>query len=186
MAAPLLQSGFVSRIPILAILPAAILAACNRLPQSFPPPAQKTALFVPRAGALGHFLSMADPNAGQYLVKDIADHGPGTWRWVFDHPVLRFALPAVTRVNFAMDFAIPERTMRETGPVTLTIRINGAVLDRPLWDKPGELHYAHAVPPEMLRPNAINLVAIDPDPVWVSKADGGRLGFILSRAGFTE
>ena len=175
-----------TRFPILAILPVAILAACNRLPQSFPPPAQKTALFVPRAGALGHFLSMADPNAGQYLVKDVADHGPGTWRWVFDHPVLRFALPAVTRVNFTMDFAIPERTMRETGPVTLTIRINGAVLDRPLWDKPGELHYAHAVPPEMLRPNSINLVAIDPDPVWVSKADGGRLGFILSRAGFTE
>jgi hypothetical protein len=176
----------VTRSTIPAILAAAVLAACNRLPQSFPPPAQKTALFVPRAGALGHFLSMADPNADQYLVKDVADRGPGTWRWVFDHPVLRFALPAVTRVNFAMDFAIPERTMRDTGPVTLTIRINGAMLDRPLWDKPGELHYAHAVPTEMLRSNAINLVAIDPDPVWVSKADGGRLGFILSRAGFTE
>ena len=29
-------------------------------------------------------------------------------------------------------------------------------------------------------------VAIDPDPVWVSRTDGGHLGFILSRAGFTE
>jgi hypothetical protein len=176
----------VTRSLILASLPLALLAACNRLPESFPPPAQRVALFVPKAGALGHFVSMSDPNADAYLVQGVADHGPGTWRWVFDHPVLRFALPEVARVNFAMDFAIPERTMRETGPVTLTIRINGAVLDRPVWDKPGELHYAHAVPPELLRLNAINLVAIDPDPVWVSKADGGRLGFILSRAGFTE
>lgn len=164
----------------------ALLAACNRLPEIFPPPAQRVALFVPKAGSLGHFFSMSDPNADAYLVHDVAPSGPGTWRWVYDHPVLRFALPAVERVNFAMDFAIPERTMRETGPVTLTIRINGAVLDRPVWDKPGEQHYAHAVPPEMLRVNAINLVAIDPTPVWVSKADGGRLGFILSRAGFTE
>ena len=32
--------------------------------------------------------------------------------------VLRFYLPDITRVNFMIDFAIPERTMRETGPVT--------------------------------------------------------------------
>jgi hypothetical protein len=176
----------VNRFPILAILPAALFACCNRLPESFPPPVQRAALFVPRAGALAHFLSMTDPNADAYLVKDVADHGPGTWRWVFDHPVLRFYLPDVARVNFAMDFAIPERTMRETGPVTFTIRVNGTVLDRPVWKTPGEQHYAHAVPSELLRLNAINLVAINPDPVWVSKADGGRLGFILSRAGFTE
>jgi hypothetical protein len=85
-----------------------------------------------------------------------------------------------------MDFAIPERTLRDTGPVTLTFTINGQVLDRVRCEKAGEQHYAHEVPSGMLRANAINLVGIDPDPVWVSKADGGRLGFILSRAGFTE
>jgi hypothetical protein len=76
--------------------------------------------------------------------------------------------------------------MRETGPVTLTITVNSQLLDRLRCEQPGEQHYAHDVPPGMLRANAINLVGIDPDPVWVSKADGGRLGFILSRAGFTE
>ena len=183
---PLLQSGFVTRSLILALLPMAWLGGCNRLPESFPPPAQRPALFVPKSGALGLFLSMTDPNADAYLVKDVAASGPGTWRWAFAHPVLRFDLPEAAKMNFTLDFAIPERTMRDTGPVTLTIRINGRLLDRPLFDKPGELHYAHLVPAEMLRPNAINEVAIDPDPVWVSKADGGKLGFILSRAGFTE
>jgi hypothetical protein len=164
----------------------ALCAGCTRLPESFPPPAQRAPLTVPQTGALGFFLSMSDPNADAYLVKDVAESGPGTWRWVYDHPVLRFFVPEVGRLKFAMDFAIPERTLRETGPVTLTFRINGQVLDRLRCEKGGEQHYAHEVPPGMLHANAINLVGIDPDPVWVSNADGGRLGFILSRAGFTE
>jgi hypothetical protein len=164
----------------------ALSAGCTRLPESFPPPPQRTALTVPQAGALGYFLSMADPNADAYLVKDVAPSGPGTWRWVYDHPVLRFFVPDVPRLKFAMVFSLPARTLRETGPVTLTFTVNGKLLDRLRCDLPGEQQYAHDVPPGMLRPNAINLVAIDPVPVWVSKADGGRLGFILSRAGFTE
>jgi hypothetical protein len=55
-------------------------AGCTRLPESFPPPRQRTPLTVPHTGALGFFLSMTDPNADAYLVKDVADHGPGTWR----------------------------------------------------------------------------------------------------------
>ena len=163
-----------------------LLVACTRQPETFAPPPQRIALYVPPPGALGPFLSMSDPNADAYLAHDIADHGPGTWRWAYDHPVLRFSLPAVTRVNFSMDFAIPERTFRDTGPITLTIRVNGALLDRYRCDAPGEQHYSHYVPTDLIRPNAVNIVAIDPDPVWVSKADGGHLGFILSRAGFTE
>ena len=159
---------------------------CTRLPETFAPPPQRAALLVPRMGALGYYFSMSDPNADAYLVKDVASEGPGTWRWVYDHPVLRFVVPDVPRLKFTMEFAIPERTMRETGPVTLTFTINGKLLDRTRYDKGGQQEYAHDVPPGMLHPNAINLVAIDPDPVWVSKADGGRLGFILSRAGFTE
>jgi hypothetical protein len=180
------QSGFVTRSFNLILLSMVLFAGCTRLPEYFPPPEQRIALTVPPPGVLGYFLSMADPNADAYLVKDVADHGPGTWRWVYDHPVLRFLVPDVPRLKFAMDFAIPERTMRETGPVTLTFKINGVLLDRLRCERPGEQHYSHDVPPQLLRINAINLVAIDPDPVWVSKADGGRLGFILSRAGFTE
>jgi hypothetical protein len=169
-----------------ALLPIILCAGCTRLPESFAPPPQRAALTVPRSGALGYFFSMSDRNADEYLVKDVASEGPGTWRWVYDHPELRFFVPDVPRHKFAMVFSIPERTLRDTGPVTLTFRVNGRVLDRLRCEKAGEQHYAHDVPAGMLRAGAINLVAIDPDPVWVSKADGGRLGFILSRAGFTE
>jgi hypothetical protein len=85
-----------------------------------------------------------------------------------------------------MDFTIPPQTFRDTGPVTLTLRVNGTVLDRYRCDGPGEQHYSHDVPHHLLHANAFNQVAIDPEPVWISKTDGERLGFILSRAGFTE
>jgi len=165
---------------------ALVLASCARLPESFPPPSQRQPLIVPPAHGLGYYLSMDDPQAALYLVQDFQDHGPGTWRWAYAHPVLRFFVPDVPRLKFVMDFAIPERTFRETGPVTLTFRVNGALFGRFLCDHPGELHLSQPVPRELLHPAAINLVAIDPHPVWVSKADGGKLGFILSRAGFTE
>ncbi|MEO8597357.1 MAG: hypothetical protein ABI759_28825 [Candidatus Solibacter sp.] len=169
-----------------ALCAAWLSAGCSREAESFTPPVQKAALLVPKAGELGYFLTMADPHADAYIVQDVAPSGPGTWRWVYDHPVLQFLVPAVPRLKFVMDFSLPERTLRETGPVTLTFSINGRLLDRLRCEQGGELHYAHDVPPDMLRANAINRVAVDPNPVWVSKADGGRLGFILSRAGFTE
>src|ERR1035441_6360886 len=86
----LIQSGFVTRSLTLALLWMVLCAGCTRLPESFPPPEQRVPLTVPRSGALGYYFSMADPNADAYLVKDVADSGPGTWRWVYDHPVLRF------------------------------------------------------------------------------------------------
>ena len=172
------------RLSILVVLLAA--TSCTRLPETFAPPPQHAPLTVAPSSGLGYFLSMSDPQADLYLVHDFQDHGPGTWRWAYSHPVLRFFVPDVPRLRFIMDFSLPERTFRETGPVTLTLRINGAYFDKQIFDKPGPLQYAREVPAGLLRPNAENRVAIDPDPVWVSKADGGRLGFILSRAGFTE
>jgi hypothetical protein len=160
--------------------------ACTRLPESYAPPVQRPALTVPPAHGLGYFLSMDDPNADLYLVRDFQDHGPGNWRWAYAHPVLRFFVPDAPRLKFTMDFTIPPQTFRDTGPVTLTIRINSRVFDRHTSDRPGEQHYSQDVPGALLHGNAVNEVAIDPDPVWISKADGGRLGFILSRAGFTE
>ena len=178
-----LKSDFVARPFIL--LPLLLSAGCNRLPESYPPPEQRKALIVP-ASTLSYFVSMEDPNADVYLVRGFAARDAGTWRWALDHPVLRFLVPAAPRLRFEMDFSLPERTFRETGAVTLTFRINGEVLDRHRCETSGQQHYSHEVPEALIRANAVNLVSIDPDPVWVSKADGSHLGFILARAGFTE
>ena len=128
---------------------------------------------------------MADPESDRYVVQGFAARSEAPWRWAYDHPVLRFQGPAMVRVRFFMDFAIPERTFRETGPVTLTLSLNGEVFDHLRCSQPGQQQYSHPAPGN-LRRNAMNFVSIDPDKVWVSKEDGTKFGFILARAGFSE
>jgi len=137
-------------------------------------------------GTLRHFVFMSQVDADAYIVQGMRAKSEGPWRWARDHPVLRFYLPEVGRVNFEMDFSLPEGNFHETGPVTLTWAINGQVLDRVRYDKPGQQHYSHAVPPELLHPNGVNLVAITPDKTAGRPEGGERLGFVLTSAGFAE
>jgi hypothetical protein len=182
----LLQSGFVTRSLYPALLVVVCSVGCGRLPETFAPPPQKAALSEAPAGGPGYFFSMADANVDTYLVQGVADRGPGTWRWAFEHPVLRFFLPESKRLQFTMDFTLPESTFRDTGPVTLSISMNGKPLDQVHCESAGQQSYTHVVPADSLRGNAINLVAIDTHPIWISHSDNQRLGFILLRAGFTE
>jgi hypothetical protein len=153
------------------------------LPESFPPPAQRASLET--SGGLSHFVAMSDPDADAYIVQGFRQKSEGSWRWANQHPTLRFYLPQVTRARFNMAFALPEQTFRLTGPLTLTISLNGRVLDRARYDKPGEQQYTHEVPAEFLKPDGINIIAIEPDKL-AAPNPGEKLAFVLIRAGFTE
>lgn len=129
---------------------------------------------------------MSNPNADAYIVQGISGHTEGGgFRWAYVHPVLRFRLPRTDHLRLAMDFALPETTFRVTGPVTLSISLNSRLFDRPRFDHGGQQHYERDVPPDFLRADAINLVAINPDKLYTAP-DGVKLGFPLSRVGFVE
>jgi hypothetical protein len=130
---------------------------------------------------------MSDPGASAYIVRDISNTTEsGGWRWTYRNPELRVYLPRQRGLKFVMDFAIPQRIFRETGPITLTVKINGKALDQIRVNSGGEQHYRKDVPPALIVPETENTVSLEPDKVWTSKQDGAVLGFILSRAGFTE
>jgi len=137
-------------------------------------------------GTLSHFVYMSQPDADTYIVEGMRAKSEGPWRWAHDHPVLRFYLPEVGRVNFQMDFSFPDNTFQQTGPVIMTFSINGKLFDRVRYDKPGQQKYSHAVPADVLRPNAVNLVALTPDKTAGRPEGGERLGFVLTSAGFAE
>jgi len=137
-------------------------------------------------GTLGHFVYMSQADADAYIVGGMRERSEGPWRWTHDRPVLRFYLPEAGRLRFQMDLSLPENTFRETGPVTLTLALNGTVFDRVRYDKPGQQRYEHAAPAELLRSNAVNLVAITPDKTAGRVHGGERLGFVLTSAGFAE
>lgn len=129
---------------------------------------------------------MSQPDADAYIVGGMREKSEGAWRWTHERPVLRFYLPNVGRLRFQMDFTLPENTFQETGPVTLTLALNGEVFDRLRCEKPGQQRYEHGVPPEMVRANAVNQLAITADKTAGRAAPGERLGFVLASAGFAE
>jgi len=133
----------------------------------------------------GRFVDMVDPNADAYVVRGINPGAPGdVWRWTGPRPELRFFLESVANVDFVADFAIADDTFKDTGPVVVSILINGNLLDKVKCDKPGERHFSKAVPPALLYPNAPNFAALEPDKVWVAPTDKVKLGLLLIRAGF--
>jgi hypothetical protein len=161
--------------------------ACGGLPEVYPPPEQRKALEGSDYAYLGHFARMDDPEADAYIVKDVAGFVEGgSWRWTYRRPELRFFVRNPAGLKFSMDFVIADATFRQTGPVTLSILLNGQPLDKMRCPKPGERHFQTPVPAGLLQANVVNTVAIEPDKVWVSPQDGAVLGFILLRAGFVE
>ena len=177
--------GFVSpsRYPLLLIL---LLAGCSRGPDIYAPPIRRQPLLGPDSH-LGPNVSMADPMADAYIVRDISPHTEqNSWRWTTEHPALRFYLRSVSNLKFVLDAGIPDTSFQDTGPVTLTIRINDRDFDKLRFDRPGSRHYEKPVPADFLRANSENFVAIEPDKVWVSRQDGAKLGFVLAKTGFVK
>ncbi len=163
------------------------LSACAPIPDGYPPPFQRKPATGPEPHPVGRFVNMSDPDADSYIVRDISPTVEGSgWRWTFVRPELRFWLDSKARQKFAIDLAIAGATFGETGPVTLSFFINGKLLAKQFYSKPGDYHFEKGVPPSWLRTDTFTLVAIEADKLWVSSSDGARLGFILTRAGFVS
>jgi hypothetical protein len=161
------------------------VAGCSRLPTVYPPPAQAAGLADPSTAGLGPMVVMSDPRAEAYIVSGFRPVSEGSWRWAHDRPVLRFYLPDSGPLEFVLDLTLPEQTFALTGPVTIGIAVNGSALDRMRCAHAGSYSYHHPIREELLRRNAINVVAVTPDKT-APREGGEKLGFVLSRAGFAE
>src|SRR5208283_2231761 len=158
---------------------------CNRLPTEYAPPAQAAGLADDSSGGLGPMVAMSDPRADAYIVGGFRPASEESWRWAHERPVLRFYLPDSGPLEFAMELTLPEQTFALTGPIAIGIAVNGREVDRLRCEHAGSYSYHHPVAEELLRRNAINIVAVTPDKT--ARREGGeRLGFVLSRAGFAE
>ena len=164
-----------------------LLVSCSRGPEWYAPPAQRKPLEVSDDGRLGRYVVMNAPNADAHLVRDISHYVEGgAWRWAGQHPQMRFFLETARNLKFSLDFSVTQTTFQETGPVTLSVLINGRLFDKVRYDRPGDRHYEKPVPESLLEAGRENLVEIEPDKVWTSKEDGVKLSIILIRAGFVD
>jgi hypothetical protein len=174
----------VDRHQFLAALFVAVLAGCSCRPSPYPPPEQRAGPEVEKPPLLETFIAMNDPHAGDYIVGGISPTvEAAAWRWTHRRPELQFHLPSADGWTFVMEFAVAGATFEQTGPVTLSVSVNGKALRKQRYDQPGQYRLEFPVPPEALQAGSLNRVTIQPDKVWVS-TDGTALGLILAAAGF--
>jgi len=163
------------------------LAGCVNIPSTYAPPVERRPVTGYGSNTLASVVSMSDPSAKAHIVKDVsATIESGAWRWAFKRPELRFALAGVKDVKLVMDFAIAKETFDATGPVTISFFVNDRLIEAVRYDQPGNKHYEKPVPADWLRPDAMTTLAAEIDKLYKSPQDGAELGFILSRAGFTQ
>jgi hypothetical protein len=170
---------------LIAALSFAVLASCAREPERFPMPPQRSLGDYRPPAVLKAFVEMKDPSANGYIISGTRDFSEGVWRWTHERPELRFKLERTEGWCFSLDLVLPAQNMQQTGPVTVTLFINGHRLDRVRYPNPGEFHFEKAVPPEWLKNDDFNVVAADVRPPSVAPG-GEKLGFVLVRAGFVS
>ena len=164
-----------------------LLASCGApAPESYAPPLQRRLPPGPEPRPVGSFVSMSDPDADAHILRDISRVAEGAWRWTYQRPELRFWVDSTAHQKLAADFTIAAGTFKTTGPVTVSFFVNGKLLGKQRCPKPGHYRFEKAVPAGWLRTDDFTVVAAEADKLWVSPADGARLGFILTRIGFVS
>ena len=165
----------------------ALAAGCKRYPDSYAPPEQRQPLTIEEPPEFKPFITMSDSSAPLHFVKDIKPAlESGAWRWTLKQPTLILSAPKERGLKFVAEVAVPEITFRDTGPVTITVTINGQKLDTFSFPKPGNRRLEKPVPDGWLKTAEENTVTMEIDKLWTARADGVQVGFILASVGFTE
>jgi hypothetical protein len=105
----------------------------------YPPPAQRSLRLQPWE-LDPPFVEMDAADADDYIVRDISDHR-SRWRWTYEHPELRFILNCTAGQTFTAEFVLAVDTLKETGPVTVSVLVNGHLLGKTYCATPGERHF---------------------------------------------
>ncbi|MEK7405544.1 MAG: hypothetical protein AAB225_10590 [Acidobacteriota bacterium] len=176
-----------SRVRLVVPVVCLWLAGCASLPDTYAPPMQRRPVTGPEPNPVDHYVTMSEADADVHFVSGISDTTEAaTWRWTGPRAELIFRLTTTGHLRFAMDFAIPEMTFKQRGPVAISISINGRLLDKLRYEKGGQFHFEKPAPFDWLRTDAYNFVTLEIDKPWVSPDDGARLGIILTSAGFVQ
>ncbi len=149
------------------------------------PPEQRAPLEEFRPYAATRVIRMDDPDATAFFVQDI-DGLEANWRWTGQRPTVRVRPRTKDGVHFVIDFTMAEATLKETGPVNISFYVGDHLLGSERYSTPGAKHFEKPVPGDWIAPGEDLLLAAETDKAWVAKADGAKLGFVLSSIGLTQ
>src|SRR5579859_1048568 len=163
----------------LAVCSPLLLCACSRLPTWYAPPAQFTPFTGPAAVAEVRKIVIKDPDATFNVLDGVYEVGrEAEFSWTSEHIRLQLVAGDVSNNDFFMHYATVENTLRKTGPVRITITIDGTKFDSFVQGENGVHLYKH--PAGSISNNEVRTMNVDVtiDPPWIS-SDGTKLGFLL-------
>ena len=165
------------------------IAGCNRLPETYAPPAQvimPAGSDPPASPGNGMLFAMSDPDANTHILGDVysADSGD-EWRFTGLHPKFRFDVRHATHLGFYLRFYNSDDAIRARGPVSFSITINGNHFQSPRIGGTGDLEYRRPIPDGWIATPGRVDVSIDVEPGWHSP-DGTTYGILLNSIGFEE
>ena len=125
------------------------------------------------------------PDADRHMLRDFQERSnPNVFRWTYERPALLFYVLKRENARFKMDFLLPSKVFQATGPIRLTVFVNGQKIGERTYDSPERQSFEQAVPPGLLRSGGITLVETVLDKYYRSPDDGQKLGYLFVRGGF--
>ena len=160
------------------------LVACDRLPETYPPPEQRHPVAGSNPDAM--MVEMGDPDANLHIVKDVYGASNPSWRWTAQNPTVQLLVLNTENLKFHADFAIWDDGFKVTGPLEITYLVNGRLLDKVRYTTPGEKKFEKPVPADWVAADSDTTLGMSVDKLYVAPRDGVKFGVILVRMGFKQ
>lgn len=160
-------------------------AGCFYSAESYPPPVQGE--IPPGEDALLPFIQANEAEAVLHFESDISPQlESGAWRWTWAKPSYVFQLPDRGPWKFRLEFVLPDVVFEHTGPVAMTVKVNGKPLVSQRLTQPGKHFYEQPVPDGVIDPSRAVAVEAALDRIYPAPGDGKPLGYLLLAAGFVR
>lgn len=170
-------------IRIVCVFSLLCLAACDRLPESYPPPEQRPAIAGADLAPETMMVAMDSPDTDRLIVKDIYPATGISWRWTKKEPTIRVPVLPIEDLLFSADFAVWNDSFLITGPLEISFLVNGKLLDKVRYATSGDKHFQKPVPRDWLQGKVEATVGLSVDKLYTAPGDGAKFGVILTRMG---
>jgi hypothetical protein len=160
------------------------LSACNRS-KWYPVPEQRPSFegFPTHAARV---VSMDDPDADIRFVRDIRPKTDTSWRWTGQRPAVKIMVRGLQTLKYTIDFTIPDFTLKDTGPITISFTVNDHLLDRVRYETPGYKHFEKEIPQAWVPVDTQVIVGAEVDKMWTDPGSNQSYGFILTELGLAQ
>jgi hypothetical protein len=133
------------------------------------------------------WVEMGRPGAERHFLHDVMGGTPADpYRWTFERPALLFQVPKRGNTKFKMDLVVHGDTFKKTGPLRMTVWLNGKPIGQKVYDSPEKQTFQQEIAPEWLRSDGLALVETTLDTYYVAPADQRKLGYLFVRGGFVQ